>query len=1040
MTERRSPVAFLLGAPRSGTTMLSLLLNQHPAVYCPQEPWLLLGLEALGQTPPEHPADAPLLAGLVAEFLGQERNAILHAAAETIYREVVARQGKTLLVDKTPRYYLCPQLLESFLPESRGILLLRNPLDIAASYLSSWKVDLPQLIRERRDSPFLLDYVLGLRRLLELRQRQPLLSLHYETLVRHPERELAAIFAHLGLACETVSTRVDPRVSGYAASYFADKKIFDSPTVHAHSVDSYKQAFSAEAIALLLGALGEELFTALGYGAVWQEAQQHFALTAVPDASAELSALAEGYLAQRLADCRTAANDFSRQQPLDRLRWEQAQAQAQLGQLQAQEQAQSQQLAELETRCGGLEAQRGQLEAQNAALAQQVHDFVHMGLRARLRGLLGHAKRTARQLLRQGLWRLARTQTPQNLPRITVVTPVYNGAAHLAETMESVLRQDYPDLEYIIVDGGSTDETLEIIRSYQARSDLPQRISRLISDPDEGMYDAIAKGFEEASGEIFCYLNADDLFECGGLLAVGRYFAAHPRAEAIYHEDVVLSQGWKFPNVRQPERVDTVDLLAGHILFQDGVFWRRACYERCGGVRRDLRLAGDFDLWLRMSAQTRFIRRPGHVSCFRIREGQLSAQMQRYHEEMQRAIQDFMRGQPRHRRLNWRLRGLVRPLVRRLQRRLTEGWLLNPAPKQRLYFAADFGNTPAVSLPPLLDCVPRSPVDGQAAERLLFSTPDTRFGEQEISHVYLDSRHGIAITHPPIAPERLDGLYRTHYSNPPTEIKPPRGPSPYQRYNGRRLWEKLLRRLPVERFLANPWGDNTLAELTQVLQAAGVDTTRPLRFLDTGCFEGHLLDQIRSQRPWLAVGLEPNHHAVERARAKGHEVWQGHAEQAVEILPEERLFDVVYMGQSIEHVDDPLRVLRRLRQLLAPGGALVMSTPNLDSREIVHFGPTWAHWHTPYHRYIFSRRGLTALARQAGLAPIYCRSYSHPYWTTMSIAQNQLGLAGSASHAVAFDPLMARRAQRDQVWKEWLWNRLGQGDYCFFVAKEAGHD
>jgi len=619
------------------------------------------------------------------------------------------------------------------------------------------------------------------------------------------------------------------------------------------------------------------------------------------------------------------------------------------------------------------------------------------------------------------------------LPKISIVTPVFNGAAHLAETLDSVLRQDYPKLEYIIVDGNSTDETLDIIREYEGKSEFPQRISLVISEPDKGMYDAIAKGFERATGEIFCYLNADDLFECGGLRSVGEYFSCHPEAHVIYHEDTVLVEGWKFPNVRQPENVNTADLLNAHILFQDGVFFRRAAYEVIGGMRRDLKLAGDFDLWLRLSARFRFVRRPGHVSCFRLRPNQLSSRMDIYHREMKQSIADFLSHAPVARR--------AKLFVQRFFRRAHRVYL-SQYRRERLFFPIDFCNLPppAVTIRPGTEDVPRSPIDGRPAERLLFTTPDTRFGESELNYIYYDERYRIAISHPRLATEELDSLYQKHYSCPPTELKLPGTTSPYRLFNRQHLWEKALFILPVG-FLARvlfplAWSDNTLRELTILLKKSNIDPAIALRFLDVGCFEGHLLDEIRDNTCWESFGLEPNNSAVSISRGKGHRVWCGRAETADSLIPNNQKFDVIYMGQSIEHVDDPVTTLVNLRRLLAPSGVLVVSTPNLDSREVDWFGPTWAHWHPPYHRHIFSKNGLQALALQAGLLPLAFRSFSNPYWTAMSLALNWMGLGGSASHSVNFDPEITTRAQTINFWKEVLWNRADKGDYCFFAMKE----
>lgn len=657
-----------------------------------------------------------------------------------------------------------------------------------------------------------------------------------------------------------------------------------------------------------------------------------------------------------------------------------------------------------------------------------------MSLCAQAGGFLHHTKQKSKEFEPGYSHGIAEDSSFAEFPKITVITPVLNGAKYIAETLASVLNQNYPALEYIIVDGGSTDDTLEIIRAFEASNDFPQQISLVISESDQGMYDAIAKGFERATGEIFCYLNADDLFEQGGLRMVGQYFAQHPKTQVIYHEDLVLVDGWKYPNVRQPKYINTADFLNTHILFQDGVFCRREAYEAIGGMRRDLKLAGDFDLWLRLSTRFHFVRCPGHVSCFRLHPNQLSSEMDRYHREMQQSIASFLANAPMGKRLYWVAQKMFLRAYRKYSRKLDH---------ERLFFPIDFANLPppAAIVPPGTEEIPLSPIDGKPAERFLFTTPDTRFGERELNNIYLDERHGITITHPRIAAEKLDALYLKHYSSPSTELKLPEAASPYRKFNGKRFWERALFRLPV-RFLARvlfPEAglDNTLNELLKVLKESKADTNKALRFLDTGCFEGHLLDQVRDNTCWTSFGLEPNILAAKIASEKGHPVWCGRAENADSLIPQGQQFDIIYMGQSIEHVIDPVKVLRHLRRLLAPGGLLVVSTPNLDSREIDWFGPTWAHWHAPYHRYIFSKKGLHALARQVGLLPLYFRTFSHPYWTTMSLAQNWLGLGGSASHTINFDPLLTNTAQKINFWKKIIWNRLDKGDYCFFAMKNT---
>jgi glycosyltransferase involved in cell wall biosynthesis len=187
-------------------------------------------------------------------------------------------------------------------------------------------------------------------------------------------------------------------------------------------------------------------------------------------------------------------------------------------------------------------------------------------------------------------------------PRITLVTPVLNGARHLEAAITSVLGQGYPNLEYIIVDGGSHDGTLDLIRR-QERS-----LAWWVSEPDRGMYDALNKGYARSSGEVMGWLSSTDLLHLGALFVVGGVFRDLREVEWLTGIPTALTEEGMTVGVGPLRRWTRPRFLLGanHYVQQESTFWRRSLWDRAGGRMDDSRtMASDFELWLRFFRHAR---------------------------------------------------------------------------------------------------------------------------------------------------------------------------------------------------------------------------------------------------------------------------------------------------------------------------------------------------------------------------------------------------------------------------------------------------
>jgi len=225
-------------------------------------------------------------------------------------------------------------------------------------------------------------------------------------------------------------------------------------------------------------------------------------------------------------------------------------------------------------------------------------------------------------------------------PLVSIITPSYNQAKFLEKTILSVLGQDYPNLEYLIADGGSNDGSVEIIRKYE------NRLAWWVSEKDRGQADAINKGFSHAKGEIIAWVNSDDDYLPGTISQAVQALQDHPEAGLVFGNVQVVDQDETILNTLSYADWQLPDLMTFHIIGQPAVFMRRDILEKAGYLDLNYHFLLDHQLWLRMGLTAGYCYVPALWARAHYHEGCKNlAQAAEFGKEARRIV-EWMKSEP----------------------------------------------------------------------------------------------------------------------------------------------------------------------------------------------------------------------------------------------------------------------------------------------------------------------------------------------------------------------------------------------------------
>lgn len=277
-------------------------------------------------------------------------------------------------------------------------------------------------------------------------------------------------------------------------------------------------------------------------------------------------------------------------------------------------------------------------------------------------------------------------------PRVSIVTPSFNQGQFIEETIRSVLLQGYPNLEYIIIDGGSNDGSVEIIRKYEPW------LAYWISEPDRGQAHAINKGFAHATGDWIAWLNSDDVYCPGAVQTQVGYLLAHPDVDVVYGDCRYVNQSGEAVRYAYSRPFDFLELLRFTIPYQPTLFMRRSVVTRTGWLDCSFHHAVDSEYWLRLHSNgARFAYNPRLIAIYRLHSSSktVSGDVKRWDDEWERLIAMYAPVEHRARLradLSFQIaiqlveNGRVGASLRYARR----GWQIRPTRRVLVYLAALF--------------------------------------------------------------------------------------------------------------------------------------------------------------------------------------------------------------------------------------------------------------------------------------------------------------------------------------------------------------